>query len=99
MKKIIISFALILLFAFPGFAQLDRSVVPPPGPAPKIMLADYKSFELPNGLKVIIVENNKLPVVSFNLSIVRDPILEKQNAGYISVAGSLLSFLIKKTYQ
>lgn len=90
MKKIISLFAFALLLSVAGYAQLDRTIVPPPGPAPKIQLADYKMFELKNGLKVIVVENNKLPVVSFNLSIERDPILEGATTGYISAAGQLM---------
>lgn len=90
MKKIISLFVLTLICTSAAFAQLDRSIMPPPGPAPKIQLADYKMFQLENGLKVIVVENNKLPVVSFNLSIDRDPILEGKNAGYVSAAGELL---------
>jgi len=90
MKKIVSLFVFALFLSVAGFAQIDRSIVPPPGPAPKIQLADYKMFELKNGLKVIVVENNKLPVVSFSLSIERDPILEGANAGYISAAGQLM---------
>lgn len=90
MKKLILLFVFAALITFTGFGQLDRSIVPAPGPAPKIQLADYKIFQLENGLKVIVVENNKLPVVSFNLSIERDPILEGKNTGYISAAGQLL---------
>lgn len=71
-------------------AQLDRSTPPPPGPAPEIKLSDYASFELPNGLKVFVVENHKLPVVSFTLVVDRDPILEGKNTGYIDMAGQLL---------
>ena len=90
MKKIISLFAFSLLISVSSFAQLDRSVVPPPGPAPKIQLADYKMFELKNGLKVIVVENNKRPVVSFNLTLERDPVLEGENTGYVSAAGQLM---------
>lgn len=71
-------------------AQLDRSVQPKPGPAPEIKLGDYESFELENGLKVFVIENNKLPKVSFSLVIDRDPILEGDQLGYISIAGDLL---------
>jgi predicted Zn-dependent peptidase/phosphotransferase system IIB component len=90
MKKIIMFFAFAFIFSFANYAQLDRSVIPAPGPAPKIMLGDYKMFRLENGLKVIVVENNKLPVVSFSLSIERDPILEGNDKGYTGVAGQLL---------
>ena len=50
----------------PAFAQVDRSKAPEPGPAPEIQLGDYESFTLKNGLKVFVVENNKLPRVAFN---------------------------------
>jgi len=70
---------------------LDRSVVPPPGPAPEIQLGAYESFTLDNGLKVFVVENHKLPRVSFSLVLDLDPILEGDNAGYISTAGQLLT--------
>jgi len=72
------------------FAQLDRSIQPKPGPAPEIQLGDYESFELANGLKVFVIENHKLPKVTFRLETVRDPIKEGENAGYISIAGQLL---------
>ena len=68
-----------------------RSNPPAPGPAPKIQIGKYTTHELDNGLKVIVVENHKLPRVSFQLSLDNDPILEKESAGYISIAGDLLS--------
>lgn len=87
-----IKLIVMLLFALStaNFAQLDRSKQPQPGPAPEIQLGDYESFELENGLKVFVIENNKLPKVSFNLLTVRNPILEGEKTGYISLAGELL---------
>ncbi len=70
---------------------LDRSKVPEPGPAPEIQLGEYESFTLENGMKVFVVENHKLPRVSFSLVLDRDPIVEGENAGYISAAGQLLT--------
>lgn len=87
MKKLVI---LILFFSLQIFAQIDRSKKPEPGPAPEIKIADYESFTLENGLKVFVVENHKLPRVSFSLIIDNDPILEGKNAGYVSLAGELL---------
>ncbi len=89
MKKF---FAVILFLAFGStvFAQLNRSTPPQPGPAPKINFSNYEKFELENGLKVFVVENNKLPIVSFSLMLDRDPIVEGENAGYISMAGDLM---------
>jgi predicted Zn-dependent peptidase len=71
-------------------AQVDRSKMPEPGPAPEIQLGDFQSFQLDNGLKVFVVENNKLPRVTFRLVIDRDPIIEGENAGYVQLAGNLL---------
>ena len=86
----IISFLFAVLIIIPLSAQVDRSEPPRPGPAPEIKLGDYEHFELPNGLKVFVVENHKLPRVSFSLLVDRDPILEGDSAGYISAAGQLL---------
>lgn len=75
-----------------GFAQeIDRSKAPEPSPAPKIQLGTYDSFQLENGLKVFVVENHKQPTVSWQLTLDRDPIVEGENAGYVQVAGDLMS--------
>lgn len=90
----------LLIFAFivaiPVFGQLDRSKLPPPGPASEIKIANYESFEMKNGLKVFVIENRKLPRISFNLILDIDPVLEGKNAGYISAAGELLRTGTKK---
>ena len=70
--------------------QVDRSKQPEAGPAPKIELGKYETFQLDNGLKVIVVENHKLPRVAFSLQLDYDPILEGEHAGYVSLAGELL---------
>ena len=71
-------------------AQIDRSQQPKPGPAPKISLKKPTEYELKNGLKILIVENHKLPRVSYNLTIDRDPIIEGDKAGVTSLLGSML---------
>jgi hypothetical protein len=40
-------------------AQIDRSQQPKAGPAPTINLGKPQTFELKNGLKVMVVENHK----------------------------------------
>ena len=72
-------------------AQNFRSGAPAPGPAPKIEIGSYESFKLENGLNVIVVENHKLPRVSWQLSVDVPPIQEKEFAGYVSIAGQLLN--------
>jgi len=86
-KKILLT---ALIIAVPLYAQLDRSKRPQPAPAPEVKIGDYESFELPNGLKVFVVENHKLPRVTFNLFIDIDPVLEKEHVGYVTAAGELL---------
>lgn len=71
-------------------AQIDRSQQPKPGPAPKISLEKPTEYELKNGLKILIVENHKLPRVSYNLTIDRDPIMEGDKAGVTSLLGAML---------
>lgn len=87
--SIIIAFYFTLQFSFAQ--KLDRSVRPKPAAAPSIKLGDTKSFELENGLKVFVVENTKLPRVSFSLVLNVDPTLEGDAAGLQSVFGELMS--------
>jgi len=70
--------------------KLDRSKVPAAGPAPKIQIGQYQQFQLDNGLKVIVVENHKLPRVSYNINLDNDPIQEGAKAGYVSLSGGLI---------
>lgn len=90
MKKIFFSIIAISFLAASLSAQVDRSRVPEPGPAPEIRLGEYESFTLKNGLKVFVVRNNKLPQVAFNLLIDHDPVLEGDKAGYVNATGELL---------
>lgn len=84
---IAIIFSQTILFA----QKLDRSQRPKPGPAPTIKLSDTKTFELENGLKVFVVENTKLPRVSFSLVLNIDPALEGDAAGLQNAFGELMS--------
>lgn len=88
--KIKIALILTLLFSLSLLGQVDRTKMPEPGPAPEIQLGETETFTLDNGLKVFVVKNDKLPVVSFSLVVDRDPILEEEDAGYVSMAGQLL---------
>lgn len=91
MKNIQFTFlALVAILLAACSAPVDRSIQPKAGPAPIIQIGDYQTFTLDNGLKVIVVENHKLPRISYRLSVDRDPIMEGSNAGYVSMAGDLL---------
>jgi zinc protease len=91
MKKIYLNLFLALFcMASVAVAQVDRTKAPEAGPAPKIQIGDYQSFELSNGLKVFVVENHKVPKISFQLTLDRDPIREYDKAGNAQIAGELL---------
>jgi len=53
-----------------------RSTAPGAGPARNIELGEYSSFDMENGLKVIVVENHKLPRVSYQISLNNDALVE-----------------------
>jgi len=90
MKKIVSICTLSVLAITTVFGQVDRSIRPKPGKARTPQIASYQEFTLDNGLKVFVIENNKLPKVSFSLVLNNDPIVEGEKAGYTSMAGSLM---------
>ncbi|HCQ13684.1 MAG TPA: peptidase M16 [Flavobacterium sp.] len=63
---------------------------PKPGPAPVINIKKPVSFVLPNGLKVLVVEDHKLPRVSFSLSIDNAPYAEGNKKGVDDLTSSLI---------
>lgn len=81
---------LLLLVVAPIQAQIDRSQQPKPGPAPKIQLDKPQEFVLKNGLRVLVVENHKLPRASANLNIDVAPIFEGELAGVNTLLSSML---------
>ena len=90
MKNRIILLITTMLISFSVSAQLDRSIQPVGGPTPKIKLDKPKEFKLKNGIKVLVVENHKLPRVSYSLRIDGTPILEGEKAGVLSILGEML---------
>ena len=72
-----------------SFAQVDRSI-PESGPAPKINFEEPVSFELKNGLKVMFIENRKLPRASVNLLIDNPPIVEGNLNGVGIITGGIM---------
>ncbi|MDP2424211.1 MAG: insulinase family protein [Bacteroidales bacterium] len=73
-----------------GYAQIDRSVRPGPGFAPHIELGEAKTFVLDNGLKVFVVENRKVPSITFSMVFDYDPVFEGPAAGMVDMTGQLL---------
>ena len=63
---------------------------PKPGPAPSININKPQSFVLKNGLKVLVVENHKLPRVSFNLTLDNAPYAEGSKKGVSDLLSSMI---------
>jgi predicted Zn-dependent peptidase len=89
MKNLIYLIA-IVCFAYNLDAQDFRSKSPDPGPAPKIQIGKYTKIDMPNGLKVFVVENHRIPRVSYSLSFNITPELEGNNTGIGSITSELI---------
>lgn len=92
MNTMKIKFNYLLLICFIStslVAQIDRSKMPEPGPAPKVNLGDPDTFKMDNGMEVLVVEDHKLPRVSVRLIIDNKPHAEKI-PGTASLTSALL---------
>lgn len=87
MKKIVYIAA--CLFLTITMQAQDRKM-PLPGPAPAININKPQTFTMKNGLKVIVVENNKLPRVSYTLTLDNAPYAEGNKIGVSSLLSSMI---------
>lgn len=90
MKKYILSLTACLFFISIINAQVDRSKRPVPGPAPTINLSSPQSFELDNGMKVMVVKNTKLPRVRIQLRLDNPLYASQEKAGVESLLAAML---------
>ncbi|WP_294277383.1 pitrilysin family protein [uncultured Chryseobacterium sp.] len=91
MKKQLTYIAVAFLFTGMLSAQkIDINAMPKPGPTPAINIAKPKTFQLKNGLTVMVVENNKLPRVSVNLTMDRPPYYEGNITGVSEIMAEQL---------
>ncbi|WP_445456734.1 M16 family metallopeptidase [Flavobacterium sp. HNIBRBA15423] len=63
---------------------------PKSGPAPSINIKKPESFTLKNGLKVLIVENHKLPRVSYTLTMDNTPYAEGNKKGVSDILSAMI---------
>ncbi|RXM45821.1 peptidase M16 [Flavobacterium sp. YO64] len=70
---------------------------PKPGNPPVVNIKKPQTFVLANGMKVLIVENHKLPRVSFNLTLDNAPFAEGNKKGVDELTSSLIGNGTKKT--
>lgn len=90
MKTKIFSIITVVMLSLSVSAQIDRSKQPKPGPAPKINLGTPKKFDLDNGLKVLVVENHKLPRVNVTLTIDNPPMTYGNKKGVAQLLSGML---------
>jgi len=90
MKTKLFTLAVTFLISLTMTAQLDRSKRPKSGPMPKINLGNSTMFTLKNGLKVLVVENHKLPRVSATLTIDNSPTILGDKKGLDLLLGNML---------
>lgn len=93
MKKVIYILASVFLTM-----SMQAQIIPQPkpGPAPKVNVGKPETFTLKNGLKVLVVENHKLPTVSYTLTMDNAPYAEGSKKGVSDMTASLMGSGTKK---
>ncbi|MFT4601732.1 MAG: zinc protease [Arenicella sp.] len=91
MKKNLIIALAAFFVGSSAIAQIDRTQAPKPQPNPEIKINIPDVVTADNGLKVIVVENHKLPKVSFQLFVDYPTVPEGDKVGKSDIFGQLLS--------
>lgn len=65
-------------------SSFDRSIEPPFGPSPKLVVPSVWTSELSNGMKVYGMEQDELPLVQFNIRIDEGMLLESMEKAGLS---------------
>lgn len=87
----ILTLAATLLIPAMTIAQVDRSKAPKAGAAPQVQLGEHETFTLPNGMRVIVVENHKVPIISAQVRFDIPPVKQGDITGYKDLVGELLT--------
>jgi zinc protease len=72
-------------------ADVDRTKKPTPGPAPAAAFPDYVTKELPNGLKIFVIEDDRKPTVTLRLMLKAGNSLDGDKPGKSDFVASLLN--------
>ncbi len=88
MKKILL-LASALILSINTEAQIKREQ-PKSGPIPVVHVSKPKEFTLKNGLRVLVVEDHKLPRVSYSLTIDTPPTYEGEKVGLSSLTSCVV---------
>ncbi|MFP9112475.1 M16 family metallopeptidase [Flavobacterium sp. RHBU_3] len=88
MKKVIYLLAG-LVFSVSAL-QAQQVPMPKAGPTPTVNVGQPQTFTLKNGLKVLVVENHKLPRVSYSLTIDNAPYAEGAKKGVSDMLSAVI---------
>jgi predicted Zn-dependent peptidase len=94
MKNVLLVLLSVLTFA----VQAQDRPQPKPGNAPVVNIKKPQTFVLANGMKVLVVENHKLPRVSYTLTLDNAPFTEGNKKGVDELTSSLIGNGTKKTH-
>src|SRR6266436_4615645 len=72
-------------------AEVDRTKKPEPGPAPEAAFPDYTTKELPNGLKIFVIEDDRKPTVTLRLIVKAGDAFDEDKAGKADFVAGLLN--------
>ncbi|MFV8268712.1 M16 family metallopeptidase [Flavobacterium sp. GT2N3] len=87
---------LLFILLVTGIMQAQERTQPKPGASPIVNIKKPQTFVMSNGLKVMIVENHKLPKVSFSLSLDNAPYAEGNKKGVDDLTSSMIGNGSKK---
>jgi predicted Zn-dependent peptidase len=87
---------LIFILFLTAIMQAQDRPQPKPGKAPIVNIKKPQTFVLSNGLKVMIVEDHKLPRVTYNLTLDNAPFAEGNKKGVDDLTSSLIGNGSKK---
>ena len=73
-----------------SWGQVDRSKAPAAGPAPELKIGTPTKLKLANGLQVIVVENHRMPAVTWSMTLDYPPFLEGNKAGLTSIVSDMM---------
>jgi predicted Zn-dependent peptidase len=92
LKKIGMLFMVILLSTVSNSQEkIDRTKPPKPGPESKVKFPSYYEKTLPNGLRVIVIENHEQPIVYVSFVVKSGSTYDGELPGLASVTAELLT--------
>ena len=83
-------FAMALAVSALSWGQVDRSKAPTAGPAPELKIGTPTKLKLDNGLQVIVVENHRMPAVTWSMTLDYPPFLEGNRAGLTTIVTDMM---------